>query len=228
MTGFSETLTKFPVDTATAFTEAVTNVSTSMTDMNTAITEGTTTMSETLSTGLTNMSTAISESMTTMLGVLEDAKTSLFNSGVAVMDGLNRGMLSKKAALISTARSIANTIASTIDKALDINSPSGVTMESGYFTTMGQVVGMKKGIPEVKSAAYELANASVPYYGDYTPENSSTTYNSHESSVYTISPSFTVNISGAENDRDLKRKVTQFVREAIDETFESLEYKLAY
>ena len=177
---------------------------------------------------LDNFKDAITTKLTEAANAIKQRSKDFFNSGVFIMQGLNNGLLSMKGTLISTASSIASAIKNEINSALDINSPSGVTEESGYWTGMGQVKGMLKTLPKIKAAAGEVGTASIPYGTPYSPESSTTTSTYNESSVYTISPSFNLNISGSGSDRELESKVKRFVAEGINEVFESLERKLAY
>lgn len=177
---------------------------------------------------LDGFKTEITTKLTEATTAIERTSKNFYNSGVFIMQGLNNGLLSMKGTLISTASSIASAIKNEINSALDINSPSGVTEESGYWTGMGQVKGMLKTLPKIKAAAGEVGTASIPYGTPYSPESSTTTSTYNESSVYTISPSFNLNISGSSSDRELESKVKRFVAEGINEVFESLERKLAY
>lgn len=184
-----------------------------------------TNMNTTVSDGMETIKTTIETGLTACIAVFETKYVSFYDSGADIMNGLNSGMLSKKGALIQTANSIATSISSTINKALDINSPSGVTEDSGYNTAMGQVVGMKKGLPEIRSTAEQISYASIPYASSYSPETSSNYYNGGSNDYYSISPSFNLTISGSQDDRALARKVQRFVSEAMEKTFESLERK---
>lgn len=66
----------------------------------------------------------------------------MFGIGVNIIDGLTGGILSQVGSLISTAKSIANSISSTISDALDIHSPSRVTRELGKNVVDGLIKGM--------------------------------------------------------------------------------------
>lgn len=189
-----------------------------------------------LGTVLSNMNTTVSDGMTTIKTTIETGLTAcitvfatkfmtFYDSGAAIMNGLNLGMLSKKETLINTANSIASAISRTIDNALDINSPSRVMIEKGEHTGGGFAIGMQNSIPEIKAATNEISYASIPYASSYSPETSSNYYNGGSSDYYSISPSFTLTISGSQDDRALARKVQRYVSEAMEKTFESLERK---
>lgn len=152
------------------------------------------------------------------------SSTSLYSSGVSLMQGLNRGMQSQIPGLIATAIRAAAAIKRATDVELKIHSPSKVMEGSGENAGLGQIKGLRNTIPEMQVAAREVSNASIPYE-NYTPESGSTYYNSGDSRYTTISPVFNLTISGSQDDRALARKVKRYVSEAIKDTFESLEDK---
>lgn len=183
-------------------------------------------MKTTIETGMADCKTAVETGLTACISVFSGKVQTFYMSGQAIMSGLNRGMLSKKATLIATANSIASSISKTIDDAMDINSPSKVTMTKGQYISGGLALGMEAGIPDIELAANKMSNATIPYSGNYTPSNSSAIYNNGGNSEHTtISPVFNLTISGTQDDRTMARKVKRYVAEAIDEALESLERK---
>lgn len=184
------------------------------------------TMVTTIETKMTEAKNAITTGVTGCISVLTASAPAFYNSGVAMMQGLNNGLNSMRGTLMATAASIASSIASTMNAALQINSPSKITTQTGIDTGMGVVVGMKKMIPTAQSTAVDLAQASIPYADSYSPESSVTTYNSGGNSEYTsIAPVFNLTITGSQDDRSLARKVKRYVSEGISEVFESFERK---
>lgn len=67
----------------------------------------------------------------------------MYNIGENVMQGLYDGLSSMEGSLYSKAQSIADNIANTIRRALDIHSPSRVMAELGEYTIEGFKVGME-------------------------------------------------------------------------------------
>ena len=187
------------------------------------------TLVTTVETKMTEIKTAITTGMLAALTAIASYVSMFHTSGVAIMNGLNNGMLSMKGTLIATAESIASSISSTIDSALDINSPSRKTFKSGVFTGEGMELGMQSKIPDLKATAYEMGMVSIPYGSGYSPEtDGGTIYNNGGNSEYTtISPVFNLTISGSQDDRSLARKVKRYVSESVKETFESMERKSA-
>src|SRR5690625_3820274 len=78
------------------------------------------------------------------------------------MGGLRNGLNAGSGSVISTARSIANRVASTMRAALKVKSPSRVLMEIGRWTSLGLAVGMDKYAGAVVKSADNLATAAVP------------------------------------------------------------------
>lgn len=233
VSGLPEALSGMDATIGTILSTMATNVETSMTDIETSLNDTLTTMN-TVSLALIACATQLGEGLSAPLVTAAETVAGLaptfYESGVAIMDGLENGILSKKSSLLSTARSIARSISNTIDDALDINSPSRVTMRSGAFAGEGFALGLEQQVPRVEMATREISYAAIPYSSGYTPDSSvsSTTYNSGGNSEYTISPSFNLTVSGSQSDRELAMKIQQFVEEAITKTFESLDRKLAY
>ena len=83
------------------------------------------------------------------------------SSGVNAMQGLADGIYAGSGSALSAARSIANQVAATINKALDIHSPSRVTRESGENTTDGLALGMMDRIQNVISSAKKVARTAA-------------------------------------------------------------------
>ena len=64
-----------------------------------------------------------------MKRVYNTANRTYQNIGQDLMNGLNQGLLSREAHLMATARRIANNMQTTMQRALQINSPSRVMRE---------------------------------------------------------------------------------------------------
>lgn len=85
----------------------------------------------------------------------------LHNSGVNAMQGFADGLNAGSGSVLSAAQSIANQVSSTINKALDIHSPSRVTKKSGQFTAKGLEVGMLDRLRNLASTAQKMARTVV-------------------------------------------------------------------
>ncbi len=97
-------------------------------------------------------------------GILSTVRGTV-SGGRAIMSdfgqGLINGLASKQGAIIAKAKSIANSVASTMRKALGIASPSRVMREVGRFTAEGMVIGMQDMAGEVQKASAGLAQGAV-------------------------------------------------------------------
>lgn len=75
--------------------------------------------------------------------------------------GLLNGLSSKQGSIVAKARSIANSVASTMRKALGIASPSRVMREVGQFTAEGMALGLEDMTAQVEQASKGLAQSAV-------------------------------------------------------------------
>lgn len=181
----------------------------------------------TVETKMGEIKTAVETGMTNVISALSESISSFYDAGANLMQGLNNGMLSKQSTLLTTARSMATAISKTIASAMKINSPSKVTIKQGQYVGEGYALGITQTIPEVQTAANQMSAVSVPYYNSYSPENSSSVYNtSTDTDNTTISPTFNLTITGSQDDRALARKVKEYVSDAIRETFASMDRKV--
>lgn len=89
---------------------------------------------------------------------LDGLKDTSFKSGAEAGQGLLLGLESKEDALYRKAKQIADNIALTIKKALDIQSPSRVMMELGAYTAQGLEIGFSD---EIKNFS-DIIAASLP------------------------------------------------------------------
>ncbi|WP_313631358.1 tape measure protein [Enterococcus devriesei] len=111
--------------------------------------------------GIKSGSSAVTTEVRTLANKLpkeiEKLQPKMRASGLDTMQGLADGINAGSGRAISAARSVANQVSSTINKALDIHSPSRVTRESGEFTTEGLEVGMLSRLRNLTSSARKVA-----------------------------------------------------------------------
>lgn len=84
----------------------------------------------------------------------------MVSSGTNVMNGLIRGMSSKRGELYALAQSIAAEISEVMNSTLGVASPSKVTTKTGVFVGEGLGVGMAKTIPDIIKTARTLATTA--------------------------------------------------------------------
>lgn len=82
--------------------------------------------------------------------------------GWMIIDSLTGGMASRAKSLYDKAREIANNVKSTIERALDMRSPSRVMMEIGRNIGEGMAIGMRQTLPKITDQARMLAGAVIP------------------------------------------------------------------
>lgn len=81
--------------------------------------------------------------------------------GNYAMQGLTNGINNNSGQAISAAQSVANQVADTINSALDIHSPSRVTMESGEFATEGLEIGLLSRIRNLAASAKKVSQTVI-------------------------------------------------------------------
>lgn len=101
-----------------------------------------------------------------IIEVFNQLQSRMFNAGFNAGSGFNQGLASQRSNIINTATNIANAVSNTINDALRIASPSKLLYQSGSWAIEGMVLGMGSMIADVKSAAQEIAVASVPEVSD--------------------------------------------------------------
>ncbi|WP_420285528.1 phage tail tape measure protein [Enterococcus cecorum] len=123
--------------------------------------------------GMAQMTSAFSAGMATALSIVAAGSASIVSafSGLAgqlraagsyAMAGLTAGLASGAGGAIAQARSIANQIASTIQGALKIHSPSRVMMEIGDFVGQGLAKGIEGTKRMVQLSSSKLADQVKP------------------------------------------------------------------
>jgi hypothetical protein len=150
----------------------------------------------------------------------------LTKAGVQMLNGLIRGMNSKKAAAVNAAREIAKAINREYAKIQDIHSPSRVYEGFGENQTQGLINGMTNKLPDLQSTVQHTGSIATPY-SSYTPETSSVFSSSHEviTENNSYAPAFNLSISGSTDDRATERKVKRWIKDAMDEVFEGMARK---
>lgn len=104
---------------------------------------------------------AVTELAAKLPNEFDSLPSQLHSSGVNAMQGFADGINSGSGSALSAAQSIANQVASTINKALDIHSPSRVTKKSGQYTAEGLEIGMLDRLRNLASTAQKMAKTVV-------------------------------------------------------------------
>lgn len=152
----------------------------------------------------------------------------LSSSGQNAMQGLINGMESKRAAVMSKARDIANAAAREINKALQIHSPSRVTMISGEYSTLGLAKGMENKLPVLERTSQRVAATAVfpvdEELAAYSIGDSGGTSTSIGGDDITVAPVFNLTINGAasDDDRQTARKVRGWVKDEFENILNSM------
>ena len=152
-----------------AMSSATSSVTQDFNDMSTKITRQSSTMSRNIVRNFEQMESGVSgvmrrtqsnvsSSISSMNSIIRSYYGAFYSSGSYLMSGFNSGMWSMSGRVQATARSIANSAASTIRNSLRIMSPSRVAMEIGGFFTEGIAIGMDNEADMVSKSATSIAN----------------------------------------------------------------------
>ncbi|WP_241153431.1 tape measure protein [Enterococcus mediterraneensis] len=104
---------------------------------------------------------AVTELAAKLPNEFDSLPSQMHSSGVNAMQGFADGINSGSGSALSAAQSIANQVASTINKALDIHSPSRVTKKSGQYTAEGLEIGMLDRLRNLAFTAQKMAKTVV-------------------------------------------------------------------
>lgn len=119
-------------------------------------------MNQTVSTGANQMVSTIKSMSRSVVSTVQQMgssiRTSLSNinlasSGTNMMQGLVNGIASMQSQVEAAAKNVATSAAKSVNKALQIHSPSRLMIKSGEYVDEGLAVGMKNNVSSVKAAA---------------------------------------------------------------------------
>lgn len=127
-----------------------------------AVVSGTAQMSAAFSSGMATSLSVVTAGSASIVAAFSGLAGQLRSAGAYAMAGLTAGLASGAGAAIAQARSIANQIASTIQGALKIHSPSRVMMALGNYVGQGLAKGIEASKRLVQASSNELANVVKP------------------------------------------------------------------
>lgn len=144
----------------------------------------------------------------------------LFSIGADIVRGLINGIGSMVGSLAKAAGKLAKTVMDKTAGLLGINSPSKVFYEYGGWTTEGYALGMENEMRMVDSMARELNYTVQQPIAGITPETSTSSSTTNNSSSRTINFNPTIQVNGGSSGEG--GDVRQQVRDAMDEAFAHL------
>ena len=168
---------------------------------------------------VTNIWTTIQNAFNNGVAWLYGLVSTMAQIGRDIISGLISGITEKIGALTEKINSVKNTIVGGLKNALQVHSPSKVTMELGTFVTEGLAIGMQAELPTLKQASNQVASASIP---TYTPENTVNNTRSTTTENNSWAPVFNLTVNGADNPRDVEQRVRSWVADAMRESFAGL------
>lgn len=168
---------------------------------------------------VTNIWTTIQNAFNNGVAWLTGLISTMAQIGRDIISGLINGITERMGALTEKITSVKNTIVGGLKNALQVHSPSKVTMELGTFVTEGLAIGMQAELPTLKQASNQVASASIP---SYTPENTVNNTRSVTTENNSWAPIFNLTVNGADNPRDVEQRVRSWVADAMRESFAGL------
>lgn len=154
----------------------------------------------------------------------EIGRVSLYQSGAELLNGLIKGIESRMGALKKAVEKAAEVGNTAFNNAERIDSPSKVWAEKGRFLIAGLEAGLMDSLPSLEKSAGLAGEAAVPYRTAYAPESSAVTYSRERNAEYnTYAPQFNLTVSGTSDDRTTARRVKRWVKEAMRDTFASMD-----
>ena len=168
---------------------------------------------------VTNIWTTIKNAFNNGVAWLTGIISTMAQIGRDIISGLINGITERMGALTEKITSVKNTIVGGLKNALQVHSPSKVTMELGTFVTEGLAIGMQAELPTLKQASNQVASASIP---SYTPENTVNNTRSVTTENNSWAPIFNLTVNGADNPRDVEQRVRSWVADAMRESFAGL------
>lgn len=168
---------------------------------------------------VTNIWTTIQNAFNNGVAWLSGLVSTMAQIGRDIISGLINGITERIGALTEKINSVKNTIVGGLKNALQVHSPSKVTMELGTFVTEGLAIGMQAELPTLKQASNQVASASIP---SYTPENTVNNTRSVTTENNSWAPIFNLTVNGADNPRDVEQRVRAWVADAMRESFAGL------
>lgn len=115
-----------------------------------------------ITTGMASAAAAASSGVGQIVSAFNVLQSQLYSAGSFAMAGLTNGINAGAASAIAAAESVANRVASTVKKALDIHSPSRVAFALGDFFSQGLAGGILSAVSLVENASNTLATAAIP------------------------------------------------------------------
>ena len=166
---------------------------------------------------VTNIWTTIQNAFNNGVAWLTGLASTMAQIGRDIISGLINGITERIGALTEKINSVKNTIVGGLKNALQVHSPSKVTMELGTFVTEGLAIGMQAELPTLNKTTQQVATAAIPAY---SPENTVISTNNATSENNSWAPVFNLTINGADNPRVLEQQVRQYVADAMRESFQ--------
>lgn len=130
--------------------------------MKASMTSGMAAVRQAVDSGMNQSNASVARGAAAMTASLRSLRTSFYNSGYYASVGLAQGINAGAGVAISAAQRLANKVATTMREALQVHSPSRVTMEIGEYAGIGAAVGLMNVLPDVEKASRKVSKVMTP------------------------------------------------------------------
>ncbi|SDB96279.1 tape measure protein [Shouchella lonarensis] len=133
-----------------------------VTMMSTVVKQGMMRVTQAVTLGMLKSLATLRKYLRLMVSAARSIRAQMMSAGVYAMSGFQAGLNARAGGVYATARRIANNVASTMRRALQVRSPSRVMMGIGEFVGEGLGIGMESMTHFVERSAATLGEAAIP------------------------------------------------------------------
>ena len=170
---------------------------------------------------LGNIWTKVTSKFNEILSWLGNLKDKFLEVGGNLIKGLLDGITNKMGDLKRKVKEIGDNVLGGVKDFFGIKSPSREFALVGRYNVQGLEKGFEEGLPSLQQTVKGVGESTLESYsGGYTPESASVATRGSVSETNHYSPQFNLTINGASDTRDMERKVKQWIKEAMQETFD--------
>lgn len=130
--------------------------------MRASMASGMTAVRQAVDSGMNQSNASVVRGGAAMTASLRSLRSSFYNSGYYASAGLAQGINAGAGAAISAAQRLADRVASAMREALQVHSPSKVTMQIGEYAGIGVAAGLMNTISDIEKASLKVSKAMVP------------------------------------------------------------------
>lgn len=170
---------------------------------------------------LGNIWTEVTSKFNELVSWLGNLKDKFLEVGGNLIKGLLDGITNKMGDLKAKVQEIGDNVLGGVKDFFGIASPSKEFALVGKYNVEGLEQGIESSLPSLRQTVRAVGeNTLEGYSSGYTPESSAVLSRSNTNETNHYNPQFNLTINGAEDTRGMERKVKQWIREAMQDTFD--------